>query len=121
MLAEQLREVLADVRGVDAGEGGEVGEEGGEGDVARAVRSGSVVVARRAVGADLLLFLVDEAAAVAGVGEYGEGRVGVQPVDELPKVHICARKNKRLSEFRVVIQNAGSVWRRFYFYQLKLL
>lgn len=65
---EELEEVGGDVGGGDVGEGGEVVKDGGEGEGPR----GEVVGVSEGRRADLFLLFVDEASAVAGVGENGE-------------------------------------------------
>nr|ACL53325.1 unknown [Zea mays] len=95
--AEERQEVVGDVqvvmvRGRHARRRGQVAEHRGVREEPAACAEGEGEA--RAVGAagggpDLLLLLVDEAAAVARVGRHGEGGAPRHAVHQLPEVHVC--------------------------------
>jgi hypothetical protein len=97
--AEERQEVVGDVqvvlvRGRHARRRGQVAEHRGVREEPAACAEGEGEA--RAVGAagggpDLLLLLVDEAAAVARVGRHGEGGAPRHAVHQLPEVHVCQR------------------------------
>ncbi|PVH33545.1 hypothetical protein PAHAL_8G020400 [Panicum hallii] len=91
--AEEREEVVGDVVGrVDARGAGEVADDGGVREEAGADGARGGGSWRGSTigdgGADLLLLLVDEAAAVARVRDHGEGRALRHPVHELPEIHV---------------------------------